>query len=172
MQRRRYNFIWLFLALIFMGQSLLPVATLAEISVRCVSAPAASVPCAHMVVSLNDRKTIASRLSRLACCRNMIACRLMASGCEAKVSAAPRQAFALSAPKCLITISSTTAPNAVMMPNGHKWMLHSSPALAPPAIYAAVVLHPAIISSDPHVPFSLSPRLLTASHGLRAPPCA
>jgi len=173
MQRRPYKLIWLVLALLFAGQSLLPVAALAEISVRCVGAPASSEPCARMVVSLAGRQTIASRLSIMPCCRNMVSCRSMAMGCDRNAGVVPRVAAVLAAPKCLITVSPLSTTSTAAVPNVHRWLLHSAPALAPPAVGpVAVGLHYSTVFPLLPASFSFSPRLLSASHGLRAPPSA
>ncbi len=173
MRQRPYKLIWLLLALLFAGQSLLPLAALAEISVRCVGAPASSKPCARMVVSPADRQTIASRLSVMPCCRNMVSCRSMAVGCDHNTGVVSRVASVLTAPKCLLTVNPLGTTSAVSVPSLHRWLLHSAPALAPPAARPVAVSLPRVsISPLRPASFSLSPRLLTASHGLRAPPSA
>jgi len=173
MQRRPYKLIWLLLALLFAGQSLLPVAALAEISVRCVGAPASSAPCAHGTFALADTAAITKHFAGLACCRMMANCPTMpADGC-APTSAPVSRGFLVSAPKCLVSVSLLNPKATTLSPQAHRWLLLSSPSLAPPAARpVAVTLSAPSAVTFSTAPFHLPPSVSTHAHGLRAPPAA
>lgn len=173
MQRRPYKLIWLLLALLFAGQSLLPVAALAEISVRCVGAPASSAPCVHGTFALTDKAAITKHFAGIVCCRMMANCPTMAAdGCgptTAPVSRGP----SVSAPKCLVTVNLLNARPTTASLQAQRWLLLSSPSLAPPAVRPAPITlsTPSAVQSST-APFHLPPSVSTHAHGLRAPPAA
>lgn len=172
MRRRTYKPVWLLLALLFAGQSLLPVAALAQVSMRCVGAPASSAPCAQATVVATDSAAITKPFSRLACCRTMPNCPGMAA--PASVSQAvsrPVRGFSLVASNCLVSVSLFNTKPATLGPQAQRWLLLSAPVLAPPAVHAvSVVLDapPAVVF--PEASFRLPPSISTHAHGLRAPP--
>ncbi len=173
MRRTSYKPIWLLLALLFAGQLLLPVAALAEISVRCVGAPASSASCAHGTFALADTAAITKHFSGLACCRMMANCPTMATGGCGPTSAPVSHGFSVSAPKCLVTVNLLNARSTPLSPQAHRWLLLSSPSLAPPAIRPAAVIPSASSAvSFSTASFHLPPSVSTHSHGLRAPPAA
>lgn len=176
MNRRPYKpnkLIWFLLALLFAGQSLLPVAALAEISVRCIGAPASAAPCAHGTFALIDTASITKHFSALACCRTMVNCPTMAAGGFSHTSVPVSRGSAMSPPKCLVSINLLNARPTAPSLQVHRWLLLTSPALAPPAARPAsiAVSTPSSIQFST-VPFHLPPSVLTHAHGLRAPPSA
>lgn len=173
MKRRPYKFIWLLLALLFAGQALLPVAALAEISVRCVGAPASSAPCAHGTFALADTAAINKHFARLACCQMMANCPKMAAGGCGLISPPVSRGFSMSAPQCLVTVNLLNARSTTFSPQAHRWLLLSSPSLAPPVACPAPVTpsEPSAVRFST-ASFHLPPSVSTHAHGLRAPPTA
>lgn len=171
MQRRHYKPIWLLLALFFTGQSLLPVAAFAQVSVRCVGAPASSAPCAQGTFATANAAAISEHFATVACCRMMAHCSMLAAGNCAQ-SPVPGTS-SLSATKCVVSVNLLNTKPATLGLQAHRWLLWSAPALAPPA--RAVSLIPAkssLATLFPTGPFSLPVSVSTHSHGLRAPPVA
>lgn len=165
---------WLLLALLFAGQSLLPVAALAQVSMRCVGALASSTPCAQGTFVTTDSAAITKRFARLACCRTMPNCPPMAAPASVgQTAAVPARGFALVAPNCLVSVSLLNTKPAALGPQAKRWLLLSAPALAPPAIHPAPVAltaPAAVVFAE--ASFRLPPSVSTHSHGLRAPPAA
>jgi len=180
MQHRSLKPFWLFLALLFAGQSLLPLAAFAEVSVRCVGAPASSKPCAQGVFAVPGRADIAKRFEVLPCCRHMTGCPTMArclqtaaaANLRGSAAALPARAFFWFAPKCLVSIRLLNTKPASLASQSPRRLFQSSPALAPPVLptapVALIIAITAFIPNTINLPASLS----THSHGLRAPPCA
>jgi len=174
MQRRLYKPFWLFLALLFAGQALLPVSSLAEVRVRCVGASASAKPCAQGLFVVADMAHIARRFAGLPCCRNM------------KVADCPSRAIRVhhagrlaalslrdSPSRCLVTIHAFRTGNAVAALPARLWLLRSAPAQAPPAF--PPVLFPGLTEAAfPAAPtaFILPSCSFFALHGPRAPPSA
>ena len=162
------------LALFLFGQSLFPIAGMAEISMRCAGLPNSS-PCAHMVVPLTEAHSVSERLSTLPCCRKMLGCGSMMMG-----HSRTHHAGALSVGShpeigspatCVVTVTPMVATRTTAVFQTRRWMLASSPALAPPSI-ESVPIRPAASSVAYLLPISDGhfPRPLISSHGLRAPP--
>ena len=171
MQRRSYKLILFFLVLLFTGQSLLPAATLAQVSMRCVGAPVSSAPCAQDTIVSTDSAMTAKHFSGLACCRAMSHCPLMALGIHK--SSTTFSNLSVTAPGCLISVSLLNTKSATLGPQAHRWLLLAAPALAPPAVQS-VSNFPVFLSKIQFstVFFALPPSVSTHSHGLRAPPVA
>ncbi len=158
MLRRTNNLLWLFVALAFGAQSLLPAAAFAEVSMRCVGA---SLPCAHAVIS----PATESAMTGMACCHSVATC---------PPSAQPHSICGVSImPGCQITVSPLGATGAANVPGAHRWLLHTSPALAPPALFATFVVYiGGTVPPSAPADLCLPSRHLNDLHGLRAPPVA
>ena len=155
MQRRFTKFILACLSLLMMGQSVLPVAALAQVSVRCKSVSSVpATPCVQTTLLASDTAGIAKQM---ACCQSM-------AGTSARSAA-------VAAPDCLVAVTVLdTKPVSLGLPR-HPWLLHSAPALAPPVSqtgFAAPAIFPTIHFSS--ASFDLLPRAAVHSHGLRGPP--
>jgi len=173
MDRRRYKFIGLMLALFLFGQSLFPIAGMAEISMRCAGLPNAS-PCAHMVVPLTDAHSVSQHLSTLPCCRKMLGCGSMMMGgvrMHAAASLVGSHPEIGSPATCVVTVTPMVATRTTAVFQTRRWMLASPPALAPPSIESLPVT-PVASSASYLFPVGKGhfPRPLISSHGLRAPP--
>ena len=170
MQRRPHKFI-LFLALLLTGQSLLPAAALAQVSMRCAGAPASSAACAQDTVLSADPAVVSKHFAGLACCRAMSHCASMALSVHR--SATPMSRASLTAPRCLLSVSILSTKPAMLGRQTHRWLLLAAPALAPPVV-RSVSLSPVSLPKIQLAPvsFALPPSVLTHLHGLRAPPAA
>ncbi len=164
------------MALVFMLQTLVPTWALAEVSVRCVGAPAASAPCMKVVLPVGHDATSHFKCADMSCCRNaaslMKACKMAMSGDPGMTMQRQANTAALSAPKCLISIKPLTSPQSAAT-NMHRWLLKAAPALAPPAITHKIASPTALsnkVARRQTIP--LLPTFSMASHGLRAPPLA
>lgn len=175
MRRYLHKVILALLSLLVLGQSLLPVAALAEVSVRCNGASKSSKPCAQATLIAADVATIDRYLSGLACCKDMVGCSaMMASGQgHSPQNALSTHSNVESAARCLVSINLLNTKPATLGPQANRWLLRSFPSLAPPALHlapsAACVLVPNHCSS---AAFALLPSATVRSHGLRGPPCA
>ncbi len=171
MSCRAYKLMGLFLAALFFASSLTPVAW-AEAQVRCMSASSAGCVRAGLPAERLSSRRMNTPL--MACCRpQKTECTPML-GCPMPHTTAFHQAvvptrFTVSPPKHLACVCA--APNPVPpVLHRFRWLLASSPALAPPAA-AATVFAPGAVSVCLGINASvLSPHLAPAQHGLRAPP--
>lgn len=159
--------VWLFCALLLLVQSLLPASAVALVSIRCVGMAADAPSCTQAVIPVADTAVAGTHLASMSCCRHRNGQSSM-SGC--KTPDPPSPPFALSAPTCLVTVSSLSTERALSTASIRQWMLNACPALAPPAaspvhfpLCAAVILLPVCFCDLPPSP-------PTHSHGLRAPP--
>lgn len=163
MRTRPYNHLWLLLALLLAGQSLLPASALAFVEMRCLNAPASAPACARVAVPVSGTSFACSQRVSMANCAEMPCCRAR------KMLPTPRRA-ALSAPTCLLSITPAVGERATLAPGHARWLLDAAPSLAPPASRAAavVLLSPRSRRSLPAP--GLFARLFSHLHGLRAPP--
>lgn len=174
MSRTGKNFILAFLSLLLMGQSLQPVAVMAEISARCIVASSSRTLCSQTTVVAAGPTAASQHYDGLACCKGMAHCSmLMASQMGRLAKSSPvAQSLALSAPKCLVSINLFDVKPSALCPQLTRWFLRSAPALAPPVTcsdrIASRLLTSVRISSKT---FDLFPSATIYSHGLRAPPC-
>ena len=184
MRHRRYNLITFLLALLIAASSWASTPGRAEAQMRCVGAAPASPACARAelpAAGLSEKQVYGTLMS---CCRSMRDGCAMMRGCpmtmgqpSSRAVAAHRSSSAtravLSARRCLVSVRVLAPTPAVQAAHRLRWLLTSSPALAPPAAVCAVTCAPEAIC----LPFwadrpTLSPHTTPASHGLRAPPTA
>ena len=173
MQSRLHNLVCLFVAVAVLVQAVVPMAALADVSVRCAGASASAKPCVHEVMFAASQKSMAARFSAMPCCRNMAMCHM--SSCMKRSTLSPTARGHLtfaSSPKCIVTIKPISATNSSLSSAKYRWLYRSTPSLAPPAA-PAIAEHPASVSFPLHYsPPDLAPQYSTHSHGLRAPPCS
>jgi hypothetical protein len=157
MQQRFHKFILACLSFLLVGQSLAPVAALAEVSVRCKTASSAPVtPCLRTTLMATDAAGVAKQL---ACCKSM--------------GGSPSRRVVVSVPGCLVSITLLDTKPAILGPQAHQWFLSSAPVLAPPAIRTALATSLALaVPRFSSASFDLLPCVAVRSHGLRGPPCA
>lgn len=170
MRTRPYNHLWLLLALLLAGQSLLPASALAFVEMRCLNAPASAPACARVAVPVSGTSFACSQRVSMAHCTEMACCRVNAMprmSCRAQ-PVSPRAA--LSAPTCLVSVTPAVGERATLAPGHARGLLDAAPSLAPPASRAAavVLLSPRSRRSLPAP--GLFARLFSHLHGLRAPP--
>jgi len=171
MKRGKHNLMWLVLALVFMGQSLLPVASWAEITVRCAGMPVTS-PCARMVVPLADKDTAAKQLAGFDCCRSMLNCRMMMKhDCGTMASSSLARSKTPAGSGCLVTIKPISDSRPIAALHSRTSKIHFSALVALPG-YLTLTAGQAKTIAISRDFYALSPSFLTAAHGLRAPPTA
>lgn len=172
MQRYPHKIILVLLSLLLVGQSLLPAAALAEVSMRCRGASLSSKPCAQAALVAADAATITKHFAGLACCKDMVDCPAMIASGQGygPQNTLPSYAIVASTSKCLVSVSLLDTKPATLGPQAHQWLLNSAPALAPPVVRPAVPLSLAAAIRFSPVSFDLLPRAGVRSHGLRGPP--
>ena len=179
MQIRADKFIGFFLAALLFAVSFAPMPAGAEAQMRCAGASPYSPPCTRVELSAPGLTGGPVSRAPMACCRAgksecaaMPVCPVPHSlrrPAASRPTAFPHRA-ALAPPKCLICVCAAgSAPASPALPR-FRWLLAASPALAPPAA-AAAILVPCILPVRSRTGTApLSPRFAPTLHGLRAPP--
>lgn len=175
MQRRILKPFWLFLALLFFGQSLSPAAAVAQVSMRCIGAPASSPPCAQAAFAVADLSPVAARAACLPCCRMVTGCPMMAphARTRSRGTARVRHPRLASRPLCLLSVKLLSIKPAARAPRARARQLASALALVPAAALLPNTARRApAAAAFPAPACPLFASVLPHSHGLRAPPAA
>jgi len=152
----------LLMALLFTLSAFAPSSVQAEAVMRCAGSAPNARPCARVLLPAATALTSRAADSlRMACCRSH--CQAMPPNCAAM----GKPAAHLAAPCCLISVRCVlTTPTPLLAGRGSPLLPHLLFASVPPA---------AVYSPRPATYFlpcfsPLSPHVLPAFHGLRAPP--
>ncbi len=175
MQRRTLKPFWLFLALLFFGQLLSPAAAVAQVSMRCVGAPASSPPCAQAAFAVADLPLVAARAACLPCCRMVADCPMMTPPARAHSRGTARVMHPrlASRPLCLLSVKLLSIKPATLAQGARARQLASAHTLAPAAARLPSTAQRApVAAAFPAPACPLPASVLPHSHGLRAPPAA
>ena len=173
MRVRLHNLICLLVAVAVLLQAVVPMAALADVSVRCAGFATASKPCAHAFVFALNPANITARVCRMPCCHDMPMCRMACcTKWHASTPASFRHMTVGASRKCIVTIKPVGTANSTLTPIKHRWLLRSSPSLAPPTTPTVAETVANALPLRYYSPPELSPPYLSDSHGLRAPPCS
>lgn len=168
-----HNLICFLVAVAVLLQAVVPMASLADVSVRCAGSAPTSKPCAHALVFAPNPTNVPTRICQMPCCHEMPMCKMAC--CMKRHASAPdsfRQTTVGASPRCIVTIKPLGAANSNLTPIKHRWLLRSAPSLAPPATPAVADLLADALPLHHYSPPELSPPYSSNSHGLRAPPCS
>lgn len=173
MRVRLHNLVCLFVAASVLFQAVVPMAALADVSVRCAGSPTTSKPCAHALVFAPNPSNITKRVCQMSCCRTMAMCHMAC--CMKRHAVAGASALSTkttASPICIVTIKPLGMASSTLTPTKYRWLFGSAPSLAPPTTPHVADSFTNSLPPRYYSPPELSPPHLSDSHGLRAPPCS
>ena len=168
-RRRLHPLVWFLTIAALMVQSALPVAALAEVNMRCTGLSAIAKPCATVVMFTPARTAMSNSYSAMPCAASQGICPMTSAGKfhRGAMAHSVRQRTSL---KCAFSAKPLTTINPAVAPASQRWLLHTAPAMAPPAA-SPVIANDCSSKLQQSYTSSFVPHLyLTHSHGLRAPP--